>query len=663
MNRLSIALVLIGLGAACSGRSGEEGPSAAPVTVDDKRPPADLVWPDAPPAGRETLKGGVSEEKRQDFYHLGEGSELFPLTWLLAATQENGEPFIKDLGRYGLLPDKKSPGNPAGLPIGLTSSKVRGMPEDVLFVGVNCAACHVGQIESAGKAYVIDGAPNLFNVEQFFSGALSALADPFRHPSKLWAFLKRTSEYSKALKEQPQIEPQGGDASKAVGGRVALGQADPRLRLETIAQLDRTPDLESMQKGDDAERALVDEMVHGVRLEARVHVEGDGNADLAQHLESIRKKAPGASSDRIRAVIATFSDYYEAVRLFRYRLGFFVNRYEAATESNTPGGFGRTDAWGTVRSEHFDNKAPANAPLCYPHLWGFAQDKYLHWIANTGSVMERNIGQAIGLTAAVDGGNYESTVNVANLNQLEVAAYDIQPPRWSDTNLPPINEAKKARGEKIFKGLCQDCHEKPRKESHDEKEWRDLAVTPYVGTDPTALVNFNRPVVVNGVETPFPAALKDMLGKVQKAAYAHAKVSDATAKAWEQGRGWIDPLWRTSKGYVARPLAGIWASAPYLHNGSVPTLDALLRPSGTGAPGAATLASGKTPEGLRPRTFGIGIRAFDPVKVGYVDTEDKRYEFKTSLPGNGNAGHEGAEYGTALSEPDRASLIEYLKSL
>jgi hypothetical protein len=97
--------------------------------------------------------------------------------------------------------------------------------------------------------------------------------------------------------------------------------------------------------------------------------------------------------------------------------------------------------------------------------------------------------------------------------------------------------------------------------------------------------------------------------------------------------------------YEARPLNGIWATAPFLHNGSVPTLDALLRKQSD-----------------RPKTFSVGVRAFDTRKVGLAEppSSSSLPKLDTSLPGNSNAGH---EFGVSLSEDERRWLIEYLKSL
>jgi hypothetical protein len=97
--------------------------------------------------------------------------------------------------------------------------------------------------------------------------------------------------------------------------------------------------------------------------------------------------------------------------------------------------------------------------------------------------------------------------------------------------------------------------------------------------------------------------------------------------------------------YEARPLNGIWATAPYLHNGSVPTLDALFRKQAD-----------------RPKTFTVGVRAFDTRKVGLaeVSSSPPLPRLDTTIPGNSNAGH---EFGASLSEDERKWLIEYIKTL
>jgi hypothetical protein len=105
-------------------------------------------------------------------------------------------------------------------------------------------------------------------------------------------------------------------------------------------------------------------------------------------------------------------------------------------------------------------------------------------------------------------------------------------------------------------------------------------------------------------------------------------------------------------GYVAPPLVGIWAAAPYFHNGSVPTLDDVINSHGRPARWAYA-ANGKPTE-----------RVYDPVKGGWhVDTNphcDARYIYDTSKAGYHNTGH---AYGDSLNPQQRGELIEYLKSL
>ena len=95
---------------------------------------------------------------------------------------------------------------------------------------------------------------------------------------------------------------------------------------------------------------------------------------------------------------------------------------------------------------------------------------------------------------------------------------------------------------------------------------------------------------------------------------------------------------------MARWLDGVWSTAPYLHNGSVPTLDDLLRPVAD-----------------RPSTFPLGHREYDPEKVGYTTEEDEPiWVFDVSKDGSSNSGH---EYGTTLGDEERRDLVEYLKTL
>jgi hypothetical protein len=113
-----------------------------------------------------------------------------------------------------------------------------------------------------------------------------------------------------------------------------------------------------------------------------------------------------------------------------------------------------------------------------------------------------------------------------------------------------------------------------------------------------------------------------------------------------QGYPWRFSHFRKTDGYANMPLDGLWLRAPYLHNGSVPTLRALLWPE------------------TRPAQFYRAYDVYDSKDVGFVssgpDAQRDGVLFDTTLKGNSNAGH---VYGQQLSAEQREDLLEYLKTL
>ncbi len=124
--------------------------------------------------------------------------------------------------------------------------------------------------------------------------------------------------------------------------------------------------------------------------------------------------------------------------------------------------------------------------------------------------------------------------------------------------------------------------------------------------------------------------------------------SAATAyNAFGDGHDWKFSNFRQTAGYTAVPLDGVWLTAPYLHNGSVPTLADLLEPAAA-----------------RPNKFWRGYDLYDPVRLGFVtqggEAERVGTPMDVTLPGNGNGGH---VFGTELSPDVKRALLEYLKTL
>jgi mono/diheme cytochrome c family protein len=254
---------------------------------------------------------------------------------------------------------------------------------------------------------------------------------------------------------------------------------------------------------------------------------------------------------------------------------------------------------------------------------------WIHYDGDTNSILERNIGQALGMGAVFDPNTYESTLRIGNLHRLEVLTHQLQPPKWPADVLGSIDEGKAQKGEQIFNEKCARCHQ--------DKMFAQMQV----GTDPNRANSFGQPVG----KAPFPKAVAPILEGLKKRAFADDGISQADQAAMDAK----PVVWRATAQYLARPLKGIWATAPYLHNGSVPTLYALLHPD------------------QRPAKFAMGIREFDPAKVGYrAELEGAGtnvWVYDTTQPGNSNIGHAGDAFGTSLPEDQKDALLEYLKKL
>ncbi len=137
------------------------------------------------------------------------------------------------------------------------------------------------------------------------------------------------------------------------------------------------------------------------------------------------------------------------------------------------------------------------------------------------------------------------------------------------------------------------------------------------------------------------------IGTDQHRLDAWTSAAASAANSLGDGHDWQFSKFRKTAGYVATPLTGVWLNAPYLHNGSVPTLADLLE-----APAN------------RPATFWRGYDLYDSARLGFVtqgpEAERDGSRMDVSLPGNSNVGH---AYGTELAPDAKRALLEYLKTL
>jgi hypothetical protein len=154
---------------------------------------------------------------------------------------------------------------------------------------------------------------------------------------------------------------------------------------------------------------------------------------------------------------------------------------------------------------------------------------------------------------------------------------------------------------------------------------KDLKQT-YVGTDPHEAIDFidrkADPGDLGKGRVSAAVGLDLVTNGIVSKYFDWMKVPPEQQIEWRGGRDPHDPVVRAEPIYKARPLTGIWAVSPYLHNGSIPNLYALL-----------------SPQGERPETFWTGSKEFDPVKVGHDTSEIKGGSFyNVKNPGNDNMG-------------------------
>ncbi len=380
---------------------------------------------------------------------------------------------------------------------------------------------------------------------------------------------------------------------------------------------------------------------------------------------------------------ASIREFLVQLSLFRARIRLFKDLAALHEVQHPTPGPGRIDAFNGIRDLVFpsSDSLAVNSPVSYPALWIVNQTYWLHWDGNTNSVIERNVGQALGQGAAFEQPaqkTFHSSVQPTNLHALEMTIRKMSPPEWPAEMFGPIDGAKAARGKALYQKHCVECHVVASRTGRDvfdvilkAQAWSRLpadqrgpppAIPPpleklipmdQVGTDPARALNFTTnigrqpPQLTGG--TDFAVAVGDAAWNYSNQSYNDLFIPPIERSTFDWPREMV--RWQTTRCYVARPLVSVWATAPYLHNGSVPTLYDLLLPAKD-----------------RPKLFPVGQREYDPVKLGHaVDLKaippgqyPLLFEINTTMSGNSNAGH---EYGINLSAAGRYDLLEYLKTL
>lgn len=282
-------------------------------------------------------------------------------------------------------------------------------------------------------------------------------------------------------------------------------------------------------------------------------------------------------------------------------------------KNTPPWGYGRIDPFNPVKYRVLNQPVDGsigNSDMV--PLWnlGAHQGYAFHWDGLNTSLQEVVISSAIGdgtPTSWVDR-DWSRPDSASSLKRIRNYISRVQPPKFPFA----IDAALAAKGKVTYDQQCASCH----------------------------AVGGARTGQVEPIDNP----------KLQTDRHRIDMWTQNSATAYDNytaAHSWRFSHFVKQNGYVNVPLEGLWLRAPYLHNGSVPTLADLFEiPS------------------FRPKVFYRGYDVIDPRKVGFVSagTEAERagFRYDTSVAGNGNGGH---LWGTTLSSDDKSALLEYLKSL
>ncbi|KAF1030570.1 MAG: hypothetical protein GAK37_01238 [Pseudomonas sp.] len=275
--------------------------------------------------------------------------------------------------------------------------------------------------------------------------------------------------------------------------------------------------------------------------------------------------------------------------------------------------------------------------------------------------------------------SYPSSVRVRDLNTIEETLQHLKPPTWPEDLLGAVDKPLAAQGRALFTENCAGCHVPKVTEANGRPvQQLNMIALDIIGTDPGAASNIADQrydlsalqwdpaelAKLNVELHPAPTEPLDLhkMSVAQGLAYvtafveAHAyRAAGVTPTERPRLDGFGLPIGvRELRAYKARPLAGVWATPPFLHNGSVPTIYQLL-----------------SPQDERATTFYKGTFEYDPRHLGYrTEAFPNAFVFDTRITGNHNSGHEFRDgqrgngvIGRALQPQERWALLEYLKVL
>lgn len=207
----------------------------------------------------------------------------------------------------------------------------------------------------------------------------------------------------------------------------------------------------------------------------------------------------------------------------------------------------------------------------------------------------------------------------ADFRDIYAYLMSLRPPKYDG----PLDAELASRGKAVFESSCASCHGTYGEDSHYPNVRVSLEE---LGTDPVRLSALPSP------------------GRQR---YADSWFAIGPGGKRQQTE--LDP-----DGYVAPPLDGVWASAPYFHNGSVPTLWHVLHPE------ERPTVWRRTADEVDREKVGLQVESVTRIPLTETDIAIRRQYFDTRKFGKSNAGH---LYPSELTADEKRAVLEYLKTL
>lgn len=663
------------------------------------------------------LDQGWSANDSLWYYNTTQGSALMPYDFFIALEQSDSTELFRAnslIDKYRYLPQKPTFFNPDGLPVGFVKESYKGND----YVGFTCAACHTGQVNYKGHALRIDGGPSMADMVGFLTDLQNSMATTMSDEAKKQRFIAKVLELKNTYSDADTVaaDLQRWERKIRLYNNVNLSSVEygyARLDafgriynrvLEHVISRNQLRDvlLGVTKSATDDSDLLTPDQVDLVLEGVSETIIGD--LQFAKIIDRLMSDKPGypdltmAQMNRIKPLIFN--------------------------EPNAPVSY--PFLWDIVQSDYVQWNGLANnagvGPLGRNTGEVIGVFGILDWTAHK---------RGWSLSSILTGQNsksykidFSSSIDLVNLSRLETHLASLTSPIWPTQKadnpqqaaakaifdkLPEwqIDGAKVRRGRALYAQHCESCHEVIDRTDRDRIVVANMSSLDVVGTDRAmaensvnykgyagnfkntyqtesvgALVIKDRAPVVQiltaatmgeVVTSPDPdkwppRRLLDWLYLIAKSFFDN-KIQSSVKSGDYQPDTTASP-YQSLLSYKARSLNGIWATAPYLHNGSVPSIYDLLLP----VKRAGDPEDGK----YRPVTFEVGSREFDPIKIGLRTEGYEGFTFNAlneeGKPRRGDS-NEGHEYGTVhapavngqkpepLTDEQRWDLVEYIKTL